>query len=561
MKRVKNTIIALFSSIILFTSCNREFLDRFPLDSPSSSTFFSNETELTLAVNSAYRSLLWLSSHEVPYIMWLDGSTDMTWTRGDYVDMLSLQSGNVTTETSVFYDTWNFYYNSIMRCNNILQHMHRAQENVSPEFYNQTEAQAKFLRAWNYSFLISLYGDVPLVTTMLELDDAYAGRAVKSDVLTLIFDDLDFAAAHLPVRWDEADNGRATRGAALTLKARIALYEEEYEIASRAAKEVMDLGEYSLYADYENLFKRAGSGSSEAILSLPFVLNFQTSQIPRYLGTRTAPGYAILVPTQTMVDTYHCIDGLRIDQSTLYEPTNPYKNRDPRLEQSILRPGEWYNNFKFETHPDSTTTLQNVGGTLNRVNNLEVTNQYATFTGYHWKKYFDETELPTQVTRSELDFMLMRYAEVLLTYAEAKIELGDIDQTVIDAINEVRGRPSVQMPLAQANASQQELRKLVRYERTVELALEGFRFFDIRRWRIAEDVLPGNMLGRRTKAHWFDEVIPTFNAVGKPAYNNERQIFQILSTNTFDPGKHYLWPVPQRELDLNPTLGQNPGWR
>lgn len=561
MKRVINNIVVLFTLVLLFSSCNRDFLDRFPLDSPSSSTFFTNETELTLAVNSAYRSLLWVSSHDVPYIMWLDGSTDMIWTRGDYVDMLSLQSGNITTETNVFYSTWNFYYNAIMRCNNILQHMHHAEENVSQEFYNQTEAQAKFLRAWNYSFLISLYGDVPLVTTMLELDEAYMGRVSKSEILTLIFDDLDFAATHLPIKWDGTDNGRATRGAALTLKARIALYEGEYEIAAQAAKDVMDLGEYSLYADYENLFKLSGSGSSEAILSLPFVLNFQTSQIPRYLGTRTAPGYAILVPTQTMVDTYHCVDGLRIDRSPLYDPANPHENRDPRLEQSILRPGEWYNNFKFETHPDSTTTLQNVGGTLNRVNNLEVTNQYATFTGYHWKKYFDEAELPDEVTRSELDFMLMRYAEVLLTYAEAKIELGDIDQTVLDAINEVRGRPSVQMPLVPPSSSQEELRNLVRYERTVELALEGFRFFDIRRWRIAEDVLPGNMLGRRTREHWFDQVIPTFNTAGKPSYENERQIFQIISTNTFDPGKHYLWPVPQRQVDLNPSLGQNPGWR
>lgn len=560
MKRVTNNIIAFFISAILFSSCNAEFLDRFPLDSPSSSTFFTNETELTLAVNSAYRSLLWTSSHNVPYIMWLDGSTDITWTRGDYVDMLSIQSGNITTETNVFYSTWNFYYNSIMRCNNILEHMHRAQENVSPEFYNQTEAQARFLRAWNYSFMTGLYGEVPLVTTMLDLEDAYMGRASKQDILTLIFDDLDFAAGHLPVRWNGVDNGRATRGAALTLKARIALYEGEYEISAEAAKAVMDMGEYSLYADYENLFKLSGSGSSEAILSLPFVLNFQTSQIPRYLGTRTAPGYAILVPTQTMVDMYRCTDGLRIDESPLYDPGNPYDNRDARLAQSILRPGEWYNNFLFETHPDSTTTLQNVGGTIGRVNNLEVTNQFATFTGYHWKKYFDEAELPGEVTRSQLDFMLMRYAEVLLTYAEAKIELNELDQTVIDAINEVRGRPSVGMPSVQSGLSQQELRDLVRYERTVELALEGFRFFDIRRWRIAEDVLPGNMLGRRTQARWFDEVVPTFNAAGKPSYANETQIFQVISTNSFNASRHYLWPVPQREVDLNPALGQNPGW-
>lgn len=560
MKRITNKIIAVLLSVTLFTSCNRDFLDRFPLDSPSSSTFFSNEDELLLAVNSAYRSFYWISSHNVPYIMWLDGSTDITWTRGNYVNMLDLQGGQVTTETNLFYDTWDFYYNAVMRCNNILENIHTAQEEVPEDFYNRIEAEARFLRAWNYGFLISLYGDVPLVTTMLQLEDAQMPRTPKEEILDLIFEDLDFATAYLPLSWSDADEGRATQGAALTYKARIALYHGEYEIAAAAAKQVMDLDEYSLYPDYGELFKHVGSRSTEVIMDIPFLLGAEVHQMPRYLGTRSAPGYSVLVPTQTMVDTYRCSDGLSIDQSPLFDPQNPYENRDPRLEQSILRPGEWYNNFLFETHPDSTTTLQDVGGTINRVNNLEVTNQYATFTGYHWKKYFDETDLPGDVARSELNFIIMRYAEVLLTYAEAKIEMNDIDNSVIDAINEVRSRPSVEMPAIQAGMTQAELRDLIRYERTVELAQEGFRLFDLRRWRIAEHVMPGNMLGRRVKAHWADEIVPSFNEYGKPVYRNEETVFQIISTNTFDPSKHYLWPVPQREMDVNRELEQNPGW-
>lgn len=560
MKRITNKIIAILISVVIFTSCNKDFLDRFPLDSPSSSTFFSNEDELLLAVNSAYRSLYWISSHNVPYIMWLDGSTDITWTRGNYVNMLDLQGGQVTTETNLFYDTWEFYYNGIMRCNNILENMHRAQEVVSEDFYNRIEAEARFLRAWNYGFLVSLYGDVPLVTTMLQLEDAQMPRTAKENILRFIFDDLDFAAAHLPLTWSNTDEGRATRGAALTYKARIALYHGEYEIAAAAAKEVIDLGQYTLYSNYGQLFKHVGSRSSEVIMDIPFLLGVQVHQIPRYLGTRSAPGYAVLVPTQTMIDIYRCTDGLRIDQSPLFDPQKPYENRDPRLEQSILRPGEWYNNFKFETHPDSTTTLQNVGGTINRVNNLEVTNQFATFTGYHWKKYFDEVDLPGEVARSQQNFIIMRYAEVLLTYAEAKIELNEIDNSVIAAINEVRVRPSVGMPAVQTNMTQTQLRDLIRYERTVELAQEGFRLFDLRRWRIAEHVMPGNMLGRRVKARWYDSIIPSFNAYGKSVYPNETAVFQVISTNTFDASKHYLWPIPQREIDVNRELEQNPGW-
>src|SRR5690606_38515998 len=144
-------------------------------------------------------------NQNIPYVMWLDGSTDITYTRGDYGDMQSLQGGQVTTETTVFYSTWEFYYNSIMRCNNILENMHRAQEVVSEDFYNRIEAEARFLRAWNYGFLVSLYGDVPLVTTMLQLEDAQMPRTPKEEVINVIFEDLDFASAHLPLSWSNAD--------------------------------------------------------------------------------------------------------------------------------------------------------------------------------------------------------------------------------------------------------------------------------------------------------------------------------------------------------------------
>src|SRR5690606_10192082 len=119
----------------------------------------------------------------------------------------------------------------------------------------------------------------------------------------------------------------------------------------------------------------------------------------------------------------------------------------------------------FETKPSAKTTQRDANGVISTVNNLEVTNAYGTFTGYIWKKYLDEKDMPDNVNRSELDFMLMRYAEILLTYAEAKIELGEIDQSVITAINEVRRRPSVMMPAATLSMAPEELKELVRYER------------------------------------------------------------------------------------------------
>lgn len=559
MKRVIKKIIGIAVLSTGMVSCNSEFLDKYPLDSPSNSTFFSNETELTMAVNSAYKTLMWVY-HSVPVMMWLDASTDISWSRGDFGLMLSLQQGNVTTESQLFRDTWRHYYNSVMRCNNILENMHRAKDVVSEDFYNRIEAETKFLRAWSYGYLTAFYGDVPLLTKTIQLDEAQVPRTPKQEILDMCYEDLDFAAAHLPNKWTGADEGRITRGAAMAFKARIALWNNQYDIAATAAKQVIDWNDYNIYSNYERLFKLEGSNSTESILNLPFVLNFQTSQIPRYLGNSLATGYSVLTPTQHMVDMYQCTDGKRIDESPLFNPASPYDNRDPRLKQSILRPGEWFNGFLFETHPDATTTQQNINGNIATVNNREVTNQFATFTGYLWKKYVDESELPELIARSELDFMLIRYAEVLLTYAEAKIEENEIDDTVIDAINKVRRRPGVLMPAADMAMSQSDLRDLVRYERTVELTIEGMHYFDVRRWKTAEHVVPGNLLGRRHRERWDDLIVPNFSAYGKSQYPNETDVFQVISVSRFNPSRDYLWPIPQRERDLNSELTQNPNW-
>lgn len=543
--------------IILFTfiglsSC-QDILEKYPLDAPPSATFFSNEKELTLAVNGAYRSLYWLSNDNVPYQLYIEGATDIVWIRGDGANMQTIQRGEATAETSVFKSIWELYYGYISRCNNILDNMHHAKEYVSEDFYNRIEAEAKFLRAYNYFYLINLYGDVPFVTTLLDWQNPYLSKTPKNEIIEQLFEDLDFAKDHLPWIWGSENAGRVTKGAAFGLKARIALLDNRFEVAKIAADSVIQSKKYEIHPTYKNLFLHAGSNSKEIMLYMPFLLGLQTNQIPRYIGTRSAPGYSIIVPTQTLVDMYQCTDGKRIDQSSLYNPSKPFENRDPRLEYSILRPGMWHGGYRFETHPDSVKTDALINGYIVRVPNLESTNAYATFTGYLFKKYYDESDLPEKVTQCELNFTLMRYAEILLTYAEAKIELNEIDQSVIDAINAVRQRGDVMMPPTTLTMNQNELRELVRYERTIELAMEGFRLFDIRRWRIAEHVLPGFMLGKRTKSAWYTPVTPSFNAYGKPVYSNE-DIFQKLGFNNFNPEKDYLWPIPQTEVDLNPGL-------
>src|SRR5699024_6129174 len=226
-----------------------------------------------------------------------------------------------------------------------------------------------------------------------------------------------------------------------------------------------------------------------------------------------------------------------------------------------------FGDIVFETHPDSTETWKVQGGDSVRVENKDVTNPYATFTGYTWRKYTDEEDLPQFRTESSLNWILIRYAEVLLTYAEAKIENNDIDQSVLNAMNAVRARgfgvdPSqVGSYPTITTTNQSDLRRILRNERKIELSLEGFRLFDIRRWGIAEKVKDGQLIGRPKGAYSTITSPPNIiDETGHPDYGSTQNLYRNVEPRTFNPNKHWLWPIPQHELDTNENMEQNPGY-
>lgn len=544
----------IFFLILLTTlmSCE-DYLEKYPLDAPSSSTFPKSKDELIIAINGAYNALYYQPSSYMQAELYYEGGTDINFIRGGFANMDAVTMGNSTPQTGIYSSAWNRYYSAIQRTNFILENMESAREQIDAATCDLVEAQAKFLRAWNYMYLTEFYGDIPLITTSLSLEEAQTPRSPKNQVVESMLSDLDFAASKLPVSYSSADKGRATKGAALALKARIALYNEKYSDAAAAAQQVMGLG-YKLHANYGDLFQLAGNNSEEIIFQLSYHLDVRKNTDAVIMNSRKGSGWSVSVPTQWLVDSYLCTDGKSIDKSSLYDPANPFENRDSRLKQSIVVPQTWVAGYLFETHPDSTTTIFNGA----RVNNLEVTNPYATFTGYLWRKNNDETQFTAPYNGSAMPFKLIRYAEVLLTYAEAKIELNQIDQSVLDAINLVRQR--VQMPNVEAGLSQAEMRKIIRNERKVELAGEGWRTFDIRRWKIAEHVLNGNLPGRKYKDYWFNPGIPSINEYGHPVYANQDQIFKVIQVRNFNPSRDYLWPIPQKEMDINSELVQNPGY-
>ena len=215
-------------------------------------------------------------------------------------------------------------------------------------------------------------------------------------------------------------------------------------------------------------------------------------------------------PLKELVDTYLCTDGKTIEESPLYNPAQPYENRDPRLLKSIVCIGYPYLGM--------TITKENV----------------AT-TGFGVKKYTsyeDDVTIPL-VERSAFNFILIRYAEVLLTYAEAQNEANGPDQSVYDAINQLRKRPDINMPEVPKGLTKDQMRNVVRRERRIELTFEGLYYSDILRWKTAEKENNGMM------------------------HNNEGI---AVVERSFNPKRDYLWPIPYNQIVLNPNLEQNPNW-
>jgi hypothetical protein len=453
--------------------------------------------------------------------------------------------------------------------NNLLDNMSRAEENVSGEFMQRVEAEARFLRAFSYLYLSELYGDVPLLTTVPTVEEAEIGRTPKEEVVNQIISDLDFAAQTLPESWPGGDQGRATSGAALALKARVALYNERYEMAAQTAQQIMQSGVYSLHPDFAEMFQYEGIRNSGVILDVPYQSGVNTHNVPRRHGSRNVGAWSQSVPSQFAVDSYEATDGEPIDESSVYDPDNPFENRDPRLDGSIVRPQAVWGGFIFETHPDSTETwrVDEQGNRTTKMANEDVTNPFATFTGYLWRKYTDPEDYPQRIDNSELNFIIIRYAEVLLTYAEARIESGNIDQSVLDAINRVRAR-GYGVDLAQTTeypaittTNQSELRRIVRRERKVEFANEGLRLFDIRRWRIADEVMDGTFVGRPRGAYATIPNAPDIgDATGHPDYMGMLDLYRNVEPRSFNPDKDYLWAIPQEEIDVNDEISQNPGY-
>ncbi len=526
-----------------FSSCS-DFLDRYPLEELSDESFWKTEKDAEMAVSNLYNVLpTW--------------DVDEAINSDDAVHGIKWAAGN---QSKGVYDPsdygWSGEYGYIRQANLILEKIQEM--DLSEDAYKKLEGQARFFRAYTYFTLIRSFGAVPYIDKPLELTDVEnITRTPKDEVYAKVMEDFDIAIADLPVQWDETNSGRITKGAAMAMKARAALYYNNWQTAMDEAKKVMDLGQYELYdkdntGRYKELFWEVADGCDEFILSVQYNAPTRTHYL---IGWECFPtlGWGGLNPTQSLVDAFEDINGAPIANSTIYDSTNPFANRDPRLEVNVLHDGETMYGVTIKVAPLSSSGNTGIGQ-----------HGDATATGYYQQKWLDPSIDP-QSTGWDMgkDWVVIRYAEVLLTYAEAKNELSPLDPSAFDAVNQVRRR--VGMPDLQNTdptkptycGTQDDLRKRIWNEWRVEFALEGGkRQWDIRRWGIAKDVLNAPFEGLRYT------LVDDPNA---PKGDNGKKCILYVGEPLKLTGSHYedhnyLLPIPQTEIDLNPKLEQNPGY-
>ena len=518
-------------------------LNQAPTDRYTDDNYWSTPQNANALLNEAYSQM-----YRSDYFFYNEGLSDNAYVgRGDQNNAFTISSGSYNASLGRFDDEWNTHYQCIKSCNVLLDNVDKI-PNYPAGDKAQLIAQTRFIRAFAYWQLMTWFGDVPLFSHDISLAESESiPRTPRAQVLQFVLSELDAVKAVLPATWDAADLGRITSGAAAALKARAELYEGNWQDVANICDTLINTttyGSWSLVPKYADIFSPTNEHNSEVMLDQEYVPNLRTYAwtfdfIPISAGARDNA----LAPTQELVNDYLMLNGDSIGQAgSGYDISNPYTNRDPRMTATLV-----YDQYVW-TNPDGTTQVIYIkpgsDPSQSRLNEYVSNGGFTSPTGYYWRKYFDPTAAPGEV--SGLDLILIRYADVLLMYAEAMNELGQLNGGIWDqTIGALRLRAGFTSAIAtQFNAgwAQSDLRTMIRRERRCELAFEGLRIFDIRRWKTAQDVLNGWVHGAQ---------------YGDPTVDNG---FVRVSNRIFDPTRDYLWPIPTYELEQNSKLTQNPNY-
>ncbi|CAC9974626.1 RagB/SusD family nutrient uptake outer membrane protein [Flavobacterium panici] len=526
---------------LLLVSC--EDLDLAPEDRFTDSNYWTSVEKAQLMLNTAYSQM-----QKSQYFFYNEALSDNAYNgRGDNAGAASIGAGLYDPSLGRIKEEWNDRYGGIKSCNLLLENIDRV-PNADPGVITRMKAEARFIRAFQHFQLTTWFGDIPLLQKDPSLTEATTiSRTSHAEVIQFVLDELNAVIPALPknTQLATADRGKITMGAAVALKARVLLYEGKWQEVVQTLEPFLTntYGTYSLFPSYEGLFQQQNEYNSEDILSLQYVPIDRTwgeffDMAPISAGSRLNA----LAPTQELVDSYLMLNGKKINETgSGYNENNPYVNRDPRLTYTVV-----YDQYNWKEADGSSHIIYIKPGSspTNEHPDEFAQGSSSTPTGYFTRKYYD-VQHGTDL-KSGINLMLFRYADVLLMYAEAKNELSQMTSTVWDqTIKPIRSRAGFTDAAAlnyNAALGQAGLKEVIRNERRTEFGMEGLRIFDIRRWKIAENVLNGYAHGAK---------------FGVSSVDNG---YLRVNLRTFDPGKHYLWPIPRDERLINTNLSQNPNW-
>jgi len=528
-------IIFLFLITVSLLSCQKDVLNKQPLEEISNDLVWKDIKLANLFLNDVYLGLPGGLGRD------LDCSTELGDDGHEWAAAQSWNKGDVNPFNDSF-DAWGSAYSQIRKTNLVLENFETIQGDQTAR--DQLKGQAYFLRAYFYAELANFYGGVPIIDKAQQLGDSLSvSRNTYDECIAFIIDDLNKAAELLPESWDGSDVGRATKGAALALKSRELLFAAsplhnssndaaKWQAAADAAKAVIDLGIYDLYPDYYKLFHV--DNNQEVIFDIQYAYPTRTQNIEYRTNPQGFGGsYGMTRPSEDLVECYEMTNGKSIsDPASGYNLQDPYIGRDPRFYASILFNGAQWRGKTMETFVDG---LSGPG----------IQDQYATstsMTGYYSRKFISESNINAYTfDKSNENWILMRYAEVLLNYAEAELNLGHEAEAKI-YINMIRAR--VGMPAIPDSETGASLMARYRNERKIELSFEEIHFFDVRRWMIAPEVVGSPI----HKMHIVK------NDDGSFTYD-----VQEMEERAWRDAFYYL-PIPGDEIQKNKNLVQNPNW-
>ncbi|HEY9003804.1 MAG TPA: RagB/SusD family nutrient uptake outer membrane protein [Mucilaginibacter sp.] len=543
MKIFRNILIISLAAMLAF-GCKK--LDIAPNDQYSSLNFWTTSANVYNALNNNY-SLMYNSN----LYFNLEGTSDNAYSANNS-DLLLIASGTANSQTQEFLSDWTTYYSAIKSCNEFLAFVDQ-NKTLDAASLARVKAEVRFIRAFEDFNLTKWYGDVPLINDNITEDQSKnVARTPQAQIYAFIVSEMDAIASALPSKdqLSAAENGRITKGAALALKARVLLYQSKWADVVTTCEALMGgtNGSYSLAPNYENLFNNPATNktNNESILSLQYVpattrtwTNYWDFA-PRSVGGRVSA----LAPTQELVNDYIMLNGDSITQAgSGYNEANPYVNRDPRLTATVVYDGYQWNNEGSVNGPSKTIYIKpGTDPVQPGLDEYSRTSESSSPTGYYWRKYFDPSALANYQSGNNLH--LFRYAEILLDYAEAKNALGQMDATVWgQTIGALRSRAGFTDPNAVNYPGNADMTVIIRRERRVELAMEGLRTDDLRRWKLANTVMNGYAHGAQFS--------------GDPSTDNG---YIRAQKRSFNPARDYLWAIPLNELNLDKALTQNPNY-